>query len=356
MVGERHARLESCVHARAVHAVEQCLHKPSDIQIRYFPSAFFFAVFTFKYRNLGYCFGICGVRVFLQRKDGQHAVFQEHGTRGEVHGPREAVGVEAFLLVEPRITAKDFVGALPCERHLVVCGDSPAEVEHRCLHVRHAWQIPGIDRLEQVLIQIRVGTFKVLVVCAAVGDHQIHPRSVLGGLEGICPEILVVVLEVKGVCVEPLTLLLKLAAAYRCDKTAVHTARQEGTDGHIGEHLHPDGVCDQIPGFLDCALPVVFMWITLQFPIALCGKVPGKIGGVIFEIMSRKQLIYVFKNTLSVGLCRAKTEDLTEPVAVGLRLKVRKAQDPLQLGGKDEGVAKEGIEQWLYPESVAEQI
>ena len=80
---------------------------------------------------------------------------------------------------------------------------------------------------------------------------------------------------------------------------------------------------------------------------------PGKIGAVIFEIMSRQQLIYVFKNTLSIGLCRAKTEDLTEPAAVSLRFKIRKAQDSLELGGKDEGVAKEGIEQRLYPESVA---
>ena len=71
------------------------------------------------------------------------------------------------------------------------------------------------------------------------------------------------------------------------------------------------------------------MWIALQFPVTLCGEIAGKIGAAIFEVMSRQQLIYVFKNTLSVGLCRAKTEDLTESVAVSLRLKVGIAQDSL---------------------------
>lgn len=54
-----------------------------------------------------------------------------------------------------------------------------------------------------------------------------------------------------------------------------------------------------------------------------------KVRAIIFKIMSRQQLIYVFKNTLSIGLCRAKTEYFTESVAVCLRFKIRVAQDSL---------------------------
>ena len=82
------------------------------------------------------------------------------------------------------------------------------------------------------------------MVGLTVSNHNIYPRSILGGLKCIFSKIFVIVLKVKGVCIEPLTLLPKLVAAYRCDKTTVHTARQKSTDGHIGEHLHLDSVCD----------------------------------------------------------------------------------------------------------------
>ena len=229
--------------------------------------------------------------------------------------------------MKPRITAENFVRALAGQGYFMIGGNPLAEVEHGGLDIRHAWQVSGVHRLKQIVVQIGVGTFKILVVCVAVGNHLIYPRSVLRGLECVCLEVFVVVLEVKGVCIELLSLLSKLAAAYRCDKTAVHTARQEGTDRHIGKHLHFDGVCDQIAGFLDCLLPVLLVWMALKLPVAC----RGVIRAVIFQIMSRQQLIYIFENTLSVSLCRAKTENLTESVAVCLRLKFRIAQDSFQL-------------------------
>ena len=100
------------------------------------------------------------------------------------------------------------------------------------------------------------------MICLTVGNHHIYPRFVLRGLKCVCLEIFVVVFKVKGVCIEPLPLLSKLVAAYRCDKATVHTARQKGTDRHIREHLHFDGICDQIAGFLDCVLPAIFVWMT----------------------------------------------------------------------------------------------
>ena len=165
------------------------------------------------------------------------------------------------------------------------------------------------------------------MIGATKGNHFVNPRSVLRRLEGIRLEILVIILEIKRVGVELPALLLKLAAAYRCDKTAVYTAREKCTDGNVREHLKLYGICHQIAGLFYGLIPVILMWITFKAPVTGCGKARA----VVCKIMSRQQLIYVLENTLTVGLCRAKTKDLAEPFPVKLRLELRKAQDSLEL-------------------------
>ena len=66
-----------------------------------------------------------------------------------------------------------------------------------------------------------------------VYKRQVHIGAVLGGLEGVGPEELIVVHKVKGEGGQALSLLFQFLCADGRYQAGIHAPREEGTDGHI---------------------------------------------------------------------------------------------------------------------------
>ena len=143
------------------------------------------------------------------------------------------MGFKTFLFMEPWVAAEYFVGAFPGQGHLVVFLDHGAELEHGGVDIPHGRQIMGQDRIKQTVSLGQVSAFQVMMVGIQEFYHLVHIGAVLGGLEGVGPEELIVVHKVKGEGGQALSLLFQFLCADGRYQAGIHAPREEGTDGHI---------------------------------------------------------------------------------------------------------------------------
>ena len=129
MVSKGDSRLKTGIHAGAVHAVEQCLHKPFDIQVGDLTASVFFGGFIRKMRCFFQGFFIPCMGVRREIKAFHNIIIKKGSTGIDIRRPRKTIPVHQFRAVKPRVSAEDFIGTFSGQCDLVLFFDQRTKVK-----------------------------------------------------------------------------------------------------------------------------------------------------------------------------------------------------------------------------------
>ena len=149
VIGKWDTGFQRRVHAGAVHAVEQGLHEPFDIQIANVTTAGFLRGFAIQMRNVGECFLIACMRIFCQIQRAKHVIGKNGGTCSRIGRPRKTIPVHKFRSVKPWIAAENFIGTFSGECYFIMFGDFGTKIQKRGVHIGHSGKVFGGDRIGQ---------------------------------------------------------------------------------------------------------------------------------------------------------------------------------------------------------------
>ncbi len=184
----------------------------------------------------------------------------------------------------------------------MACRHFPAKIQHGRLHIRHAGQIPGFYRLEQIIIQFLIPALQVMMPCRRIIFYLIHPGPVLGRLKSVGLKIDIIIFKIKRIRIQHFSLFAQFPAADRRHQAAVHAARQKSADRYIRQHLYSYRILQKILHLFHRILPRVLMNPAFQLPITM---LPAAFRPA-FQKMPRQYFIDSPEHPFSICFCGAK--------------------------------------------------
>ena len=249
----------------------------------------------------------------------------------------------------PGVTAEDLVGALTRLDDGEITFHLVAEEEQRGIDVRHAGEVARVCCGEEGGAEGPVIEDDLVVVAADEIPHFIDIFAVAIRLEEAFGKVLCVILIVDRVGIQYAVLLCVLPGRQHGEDGRIQTAREKGTQRHVGNELPGGGVRDQVVGVPDGSLLVVGMLAGVKDPIGMVGKA---FGGE-HSVMAGQQFVDAFEDAAAGRSGGSEEEDCAETVLAQDGADIGVAEQGLELGAEDDAVLSAAIEERFHAEPVA---
>ena len=233
-----------------------------------------------------------------------------------VLGPGESLPVTNLRVSVPRVSAKNLICALPGQSHRHMLANLFAKSKQRDIHICHTRQVPGTNRVLQIVNQVLRAKDAPVVVCLQMLLHQPDKIAVRIGLKFIWHKIAVIVHIIYRKSRQGLPFF---HGANCGNQAGIQAPGKKGPNRHIGHHLPPNSIGHQKSDRLRSFLKAFPMLPVTKIPISFFCQ-PALL---IITAPAGPKFINVQQNTAARRSARAKQQNLCRALLIQLRLHPR---------------------------------
>ena len=186
------------------------------------------------------------------------------------------------------------------------------------------------------------------MLAAQIAFHSTDIGGIAGGLEVAFLKVAVVVPIVHGKGVEFPALFLHDLICQRGEQAGIQSAGQECSNGHIGDHLPPDGIRHQFPHMGGGVGKVLRMFCGVQFPVGVEMQLPLHVVAAV----CRLHLPYGAEHAAAGSPPRPHKQQFCNAGLVDLVGYIGVLEQCLDLGAKDKAVGDLRVKQRFYADAV----